>query len=428
MKRSNRQVVKRPARGTRPANRRALILAAAAELYYRNGYANVAMKDVAEAVAIGPSALYRHFAGKEELLYAVVSDALALVEGLLDRLLADPAPEPAAQLAATMLEHRGIGALWHSEARHLSAAARLELRRQLRRIGSRLAEIVRRQRPGLVPEEADLLAWCILGVTTSVSFHSLELPADRFVRLIADMARSATFAPVPHLQLAPDPENRDAASWSPTRREAILAAATKLFALNGFASVALDDIGASVGIAGPSIYNRFDSKADILVAALTRGNLLLRADMHRQLARASGPGDALDRLLTSYWEFAFEHTDLIRLLISETDELPPDERHRMRVAQHEYVAEWVQLLGQVRPEWDSVKCRIRVQAALNVMNDVAATPHLRAFDNIAAATTAVAAVVLGANKTLQSAQRRRETPSSRAGRMPLIVDESAPSG
>jgi hypothetical protein len=40
----------------------------------------------------------------------------------------------------------------------------------------------------------------------------------------------------------------------------------------------------------------------------------------------------------------------------------------------------------------------------------------------------VAAVVLGANKTLQSAQRRRETPSSRAGRMPLIVDESAPSG
>ena len=66
----------RPARGTRPANRRQLIVDAATDLFSRKGYAAVGMGDVAEAVAMGPSALYRHFRGKQDLLAAVVGDAL----------------------------------------------------------------------------------------------------------------------------------------------------------------------------------------------------------------------------------------------------------------------------------------------------------------------------------------------------------------
>ncbi|HEY0572939.1 MAG TPA: helix-turn-helix domain-containing protein [Pseudonocardia sp.] len=67
-----RSAVQAPPRGTRPLNRRQLILAAAAELFYRRGYPNVSMGEIAEAVAIGPSALYRHFRGKQELLSEVV--------------------------------------------------------------------------------------------------------------------------------------------------------------------------------------------------------------------------------------------------------------------------------------------------------------------------------------------------------------------
>ncbi len=73
---AQRSVPRRPARGTRPANRRQLIIAAAADLFSRRGYAGVGMGDVAEAVAIGPSALYRHFRGKQDLLAAVVGGAL----------------------------------------------------------------------------------------------------------------------------------------------------------------------------------------------------------------------------------------------------------------------------------------------------------------------------------------------------------------
>ncbi|NEW51987.1 helix-turn-helix transcriptional regulator [Nocardia cyriacigeorgica] len=383
----------RPARGTRPANRRALIIAAAADLYFRNGYSGVSMKDVADAVAIGPSALYRHFGGKHDLLHAVVADTLTTVVATLDGLIADPAADPAATLAETMLAHRGVGVLWHAEARHLSADVRTELRHQLRGIGARLAEILRRGRPELGPAEADFLSWCVLGVTTSASYYHLELPADRFAALIAGISRAAAGVPVaplppPRPAMAPEPQ------WSPNRREAILRTATTLFARDGFAGVGNDDLGAAVGIAGPSIYNHFDSKADILATAMRRGNELLRADMVRQLGRADSTTDAVHRLIVSYCEFVLEYNDLMRLLTSEADRLPDGERERMRLVQREYIAEWAQLLRQIHPQWDAEETRIRIQAAFTVVNDVAATPHLRAIDTIGEPTAAVCRTIL----------------------------------
>ncbi|MBL1076829.1 TetR/AcrR family transcriptional regulator [Nocardia sp. 2] len=382
----------RPARGTRPANRRELIIAAATELYLRDGYAAVAMKDVADAVAIGPSALYRHFSGKQDLLYAVVAEALRTVEAVLDELLADPAADPADALAATMLAHRGVGVIWRSESRHLGRDARTELRRQLRGIVARLTEIQRLRRPELDPAQAEYLAWCLLAVTTSVSYHHLELPADRFLRLIADLSRAATAVALP--PLSPAARHEPAPAWSPNRREAILRAATRLFARDGFTSVGIEDIGAAVGIAGPSVYNHFSSKSDILTAAMLRGNDLLRADMIRRLDRARDAADAADSLITSYCAFAMDYPDLIRLLVSEIDQLPPDDRHDSRVAQHAYIDEWSQLLRELHPAWDPTETRIRVHAALTVVNDTAATAHLRALENIGTAAVAVCRALL----------------------------------
>jgi AcrR family transcriptional regulator len=398
--RSDESMAQRPARGTRPANRRDLILVAAGDLFYRKGYAQVSMKDIAEAVAIGPSALYRHFSSKQELLYAVVADALGVVDTLLDQLLADQSVDPGTAIGATMLEHRAIGVLWHAEARHLGQGARARLRQRLRRIGSRLADVVacgRFATDGVTVDAvtADLLAWCVLAVTTSVSFHSAELPTDRFIGVLADMTRSAALATVPPLRRARASGADEGGSWSSSRREAILTSAIKLFAHNGFASVGVEDIGASVGISGPSVYNHFAAKEDILIAAITRGRELLHADMHRQVGRAGGPDDALRRVLSGYAAFVFESPESIQVLISETGQLPDEEQRRTRAAQHDYIDQWVHLLRQTKPHWDATECRIRVQAALGVVNDVAATPHLRGFADAETAATAVSAAVLG---------------------------------
>ena len=61
-----------PVPRTRPRNRRALILTAAAALFAERGYERAGMSEIAEAVAVRPSAIYGHFAGKQDLLYNVI--------------------------------------------------------------------------------------------------------------------------------------------------------------------------------------------------------------------------------------------------------------------------------------------------------------------------------------------------------------------
>ncbi|WP_194820172.1 TetR/AcrR family transcriptional regulator [Nocardia sp. XZ_19_385] len=380
-----------PARGTRPANRRELIVRAATDLFYRKGYATVGMGEVAEAVAIGPSALYRHFRGKQDLLATVVGDALGAVDA---RLAASSSADVGVRLAGFALEHRGIGVLWRREARHLSADNRAELRVVTDRIVTRLTDLIRERRPTLGLAEADLLARSALAVGISASFHSLSLPEPGFTNLLGELITTTIDAPIALAD--PMSGNPDAAATVLTRsrRETILVEASKLFARNGFAGVSMDDIGAAVGIAGPSVYNHFPAKTDILTAAMFRGDEWLRMGMNRAFAQATDPRDALRRLLRSYGEFVFENPDLIQLLISESVHLPEADRHRTRVAQHSYIAEWVHLADQVHPSWDHSAARIRVQAAQTILNEISLTPQFRMNPAVESAVCVISAELL----------------------------------
>lgn len=69
----------------RTQERRAEILEAAADLFLRDGYHRTSMGDIAAVVGITPPALYRHFAGKQQLLGQVL---IGSVEVTVDRLRA----------------------------------------------------------------------------------------------------------------------------------------------------------------------------------------------------------------------------------------------------------------------------------------------------------------------------------------------------
>ncbi|MDT5337512.1 MAG: hypothetical protein QOD90_3017 [Mycobacterium sp.] len=383
-----------PARGTRPANRRQLILDAATELFSRNGYAAVGMGDVAEAVAIGPSALYRHFSGKQDLLAAVVGDALNTLDDAITAAENAQPPDVAHALASAVLAHRTVGVLWQREARQLAPADRAEIQAAVSRIGHRFAAYVHTRRPGLSSAQTQLLAWSGLAVATSVSFHNLTLPEPVFTTLLGELIATAIDTPIAPL------ESKSARNAAPptlltrSRREKILTEATKLFAANGFSGVSTEDIGASVGIAGPSVYNHFPAKSDILVAAMLRGDEWLRMDMNRAFAAASDPRDGLNRLLAGYCAFVLDNPHLIAVLVSEAGHLPEPERHRTRAAQYAYIAEWVNLLREVHPQWDAVTARIRVQAAQTVMNDIALIPSVRESTDVESAMVAIGAGLL----------------------------------
>src|SRR5262249_50603852 len=64
---------------TRAETTQASILSAAEELFVRRAYADVSMRDIAEAAEVTTGALYHHFPSKEQLYFEMMSAYLARV-------------------------------------------------------------------------------------------------------------------------------------------------------------------------------------------------------------------------------------------------------------------------------------------------------------------------------------------------------------
>jgi AcrR family transcriptional regulator len=52
-----------------------------------------------------------------------------------------------------------------------------------------------------------------------------------------------------------------------------------MFAAHGYTQVSIEDIGNAVGISGPSVYNHWPNKLDLLVTTLRRGAAALAMDV-----------------------------------------------------------------------------------------------------------------------------------------------------
>ncbi|MEV0431479.1 TetR/AcrR family transcriptional regulator [Micromonospora sp. NPDC050495] len=374
-----------PERGRRPRNRRALILAAASDLFARCGYDQIGMSDLADAVAVRPSALYRHFSGKQHLLREVIAEGLIPLRNVVGSMDLTDRTVWLFRLGGLALDERRIGMLWQREARHMAPEDHARLRAELYEIGQTFIERVRDARPDLNVNAADLITWSIMAVLMSTSFHNLELPRPAYEALLAELAETVLETQLPADFPAPGPAEPTPTLTPHLRREALLAQAVRMFAQAGYTGVGIEDIGAAVGIAGPSIYNHFPSKLDMLVTALRRGTATLQMDMSAVYATAGTAPEALRRLVRSYVGFTQVHHDLVDLLITETRHLPEDEQRLTRQVQHDYISEWVHLLRMVHPGIDLTPARVRVHAVLTVANDVARTPHLRRNPSVPAA-------------------------------------------
>jgi AcrR family transcriptional regulator len=393
-----------PARGTRPRNRRELVIDAAAELFHAYGFARVSMADVAEAVAIGPSALYRHFAGKDELLTSVVENSLAQADEATRR--ADRVRDPAELLAELALTYRRAGLLQRREARHLGESERTRISAMTRRFRGSVAARIAAARPELSSAETTLVARFAMAVADSVSYHTLTIPEPAFSRLLSELISIAVNVEIARESDASGLSAVGARMATASRREAILSAATSLFAERGFGGTSLDDIGARVGIAGPSIYNHFASKAEILLAVMARGAEWLRVEFTRAVGEAADPAVALARVVGSYQAFAFENPSLVEALLAETTHLSEDDRHRIRRVQHQYIDDWVKLLRRLHPQWTRTEARIRVQASQMLINDFATAPHLRSRADVQAMVADMASAIVGLRGRSNSKVRR----------------------
>lgn len=386
--------VARPERGTRPANRRALIVAAATELFCTRGYEHVAMGDIADAVAVGASALYRHFSSKQELLQEVVFTGLESVTEIMGATEFADIERSLLDIAELAVTNRQIGILVEREARHLSPDAQTRLREATQDIAHRLAAFLATVRPDLDGDTRDLFAWMVLGIAISPSFYQSELSAKEQSRLLAELTARMLTAPAP-TGFATTRRRRPVGLLPHSRREALLQQAIALFAERRYASVGIEDVAASLGIAGPSVYNHFATKSDLLATALSRGAAYLHMQAADVLAASATPAEALGSLVDSYVQFALGHPALVDLLMTEVRNLPEPHRAAALAAQRDYVDEWVHLVRQSRPETTQPVARLQVQAVLTLVNYVVRVRHLQSATGTAAAVSATCRHLLG---------------------------------
>ena len=388
----------------RPRNRKAQLADSAAELFRKHGYHQVSVNDIAAAAGVTGPAVYRHFRGKQDILAHVLLAGMDTFGLVTEQALAEPGT-PAEQLdallravAALAVDRREVTALWRWEGRHLDPADQTKIRHRGGELMAQWGIALRDARPELSRADASLLCWAALSVFGSVSVHHVSLPRRRFEARLVERARAVLAWTPASVPARPEPPRRATPTTPPARREQLLSAATALFRDHGYHAVSMEDIGAAAGIAGPSIYRYFPSKAAILVAAGYRMADRLASTAATAIGEAADPPDALARLASSYVDTVLRSDNLMATFASEHANLPDPDRKELVRVQREYVAQWIRLVRAISPELGEPDVRITVHAALTVVNDLARTPRILARPGIAAELTELAVIVLDVRK------------------------------
>ncbi|MFG2848684.1 TetR/AcrR family transcriptional regulator [Kitasatospora sp. NPDC048296] len=153
-----------------PRTRRAEILAAAVPLFARDGFAKVTNGQIAEAVGLAPSAIYRHYPTKVDILVAACLQAAGLLAQAVDQSLnevTDP-HDAVVSLAATYVaysfEHTALTSVAEAEIGGLPTDLRQPLILAQREHIAAWEQQLRLARPELDPRQARVLVHAGFGV------------------------------------------------------------------------------------------------------------------------------------------------------------------------------------------------------------------------------------------------------------------------
>lgn len=152
------------------------------------------------------------------------------------------------------------------------------------------------------------------------------------------------------------------------RREQLLAAAGRLFAERGFASVSLDEVGAEVGVTGQAIYRHFGSKQDMLGVLIGQASQYL-LDRGREIEARNVPTfDRLQQLVELQTEFALNSSDIIR--VQDRDLAAVEDRHQreIRQTQREFIDIWVRAIQEIHPQETADQRLVRAHALFGLIN------------------------------------------------------------
>lgn len=352
----------------RPANRKRQLIDLSAQLFLKHGYPQVSMADIARAAGVTAPSLYRHFADKQALLYAAVLAGVDDLQACTDAALGSAAGDRHAFLTAlcsSVSRRRDASSLWRWTGTYLTVDQNREVALGTRQVLRQWADLLFAGCE-LADWEQRQLVWSLLSVAGSLSSHrtrlspaaavrELVISADRLVALTPSLAGPLGVAA--HVNLPGD-----------DRRTEILDAAAQLFAARGFGPVGVDEIGAAVGITGPSVYRHFPSKAAILIAIGHRSAARLEAGAVAAYSTGGGDANVLGLLVDSYVDVLTSTPDL-SVSFNNAPALTRNPAAReLGDIQRRYVARWIALLATLRGV-GTAEAGVAVHAALSIVND-----------------------------------------------------------
>lgn len=385
----------------RSSVRKLQLAQAAARLFTDRGYHNVSMDDVASAVGLTGPALYRHFRKKHDILAQVISEQLAAVEAVAVRAAeADLEPDKRSamfisELADLVLDREEV-LLWKRERRQLSEAEQDQFRLRLNDVLRRTVQALGLGDGGQPSSEAELRAWSVLALYSSVgparrrlddaaAKRILQAMADGVLQCELDGAVTTSTPPVA-MQRRP-----------PGRRERILSTATRLFHAQSYHAVGIEEIAAESDTAIATFYQYFNGKAELLQAVLNRGAEGLHYVTNHRLSAASTPQEAIDIIGCTLIELALgPHQPILAILAADLIYLPEKVQEAIRMSEREYIDEWVSAVVAIRPEVSVPHARLIAQASIGLITDITQTQSMRNRPGIANELHRLVAAVLAA--------------------------------
>ena len=157
---------------------------------------------------------------------------------------------------------------------------------------------------------------------------------------------------------------------TPTRREAILAAALELFRRRGFHAVGIDEIGTAAGISGPGVYRHFPSKDSVLVALFDDISERMLEGARKIVGNGGEPDEILEALVELHVSFAARERALLAVWVQDWRSLPEPDRNRIRARQIAYMDEWLRSLGELRKDLTEAEVETIAYAAFSTINSV----------------------------------------------------------
>lgn len=157
------------------------------------------------------------------------------------------------------------------------------------------------------------------------------------------------------------------------RREDVIEAASRLFAVHGYHGTSMRDLGTELGILGGSVYAHVSSKEELLVEVVHRAGRLFGEAAARAMTGSRTPTDQLKGLIAGHIGIVLNHRDEVQTFLNEAAALDGAHRDEIVAERDRYEAVFRSVIkagvadGTFRADLDIELATIFVLSILNAI-------------------------------------------------------------